>query len=48
MALPVPEDVGATVARALAEDIGPGDLTAALVPAAQRAHATVVTREDGV
>ena len=48
MALPPPADVGATVARALAEDVGSGDLTAALVPVAQRAHATVVTREDGV
>ena len=39
MALPPPADVGATVARALAEDVGSGDLTAALVPVAQRAHA---------
>ncbi len=33
------------MARALAEDIGPGDVTAALVPAAQRARATLITRE---
>lgn len=33
------------MARALAEDIGSGDVTAALVPAAQRARATLVTRE---
>jgi nicotinate-nucleotide pyrophosphorylase (carboxylating) len=33
------------VARALAEDIGPGDVTAALVPATQRARATLITRE---
>lgn len=31
--------------RALAEDVGSGDLTAALVPAARRARATVVARE---
>lgn len=34
------------MARALAEDIGPGDVTAALVPASQRARATLITRED--
>lgn len=38
-------DIASEVARALAEDIGPGDVTAALVPAAQRARATLVTRE---
>ena len=31
--------------RALAEDVGSGDLTAALVPATKRASATVVARE---
>lgn len=35
-----------SVAVALAEDVGPGDLTAKLVPATQRAHARIVTRED--
>ena len=39
------DDVADTVARALAEDIGAGDLTAALVPVDRRATATVVTRE---
>lgn len=34
--------------RALAEDVGSGDLTAALVPAAKTAHATVMTRADAV
>ena len=34
--------------RALAEDIGAGDLTAALVPAGHDAHATVTTRDDAV
>src|SRR5690606_8382759 len=38
-------DIASEVARALAEDIGPGDVTAALVPAAQRARATLITRE---
>lgn len=34
--------------RALAEDVGPGDLTAALVPAHAVAHAHVVLRQDAV
>lgn len=38
-------DIASEVARALAEDIGPGDVTAALVPASQRARATLITRE---
>ena len=33
---------------ALAEDIGSGDLTAALVPETQQALATVITREAAV
>jgi nicotinate-nucleotide pyrophosphorylase (carboxylating) len=36
------------VARALAEDIGTGDLTAGLIDAARQAHATVIAREDAV
>ncbi|MFP5410484.1 MAG: carboxylating nicotinate-nucleotide diphosphorylase [Gammaproteobacteria bacterium] len=36
------------VARALAEDVGIGDLTARLIPAAQTAHARVITREAAV
>jgi len=36
------------VRAALAEDIGSGDLTAALVPDAQQAMATVITREAAV
>jgi nicotinate-nucleotide pyrophosphorylase (carboxylating) len=40
--------VTADVARALAEDVGPGDLTASLVPAKARGHATVLTRETMV
>ncbi len=34
------------VARALAEDIGPGDVTAALIPAETQARATLITREE--
>lgn len=46
-----PELVGhiaSSVRGALAEDVGPGDLTAALVPEAQQATATVITREPAV
>lgn len=49
--MPVPElpsDLSAVVARALAEDLGAGDLTADLVPAHFRAEATVACREDAV
>jgi nicotinate-nucleotide pyrophosphorylase (carboxylating) len=35
-------------ARALAEDVGSGDLTAALVPADRRAHARLLARESAV
>ncbi len=40
--------VSAQVAAALAEDIGTGDLTAALIPAEAQAEATVICREAGV
>jgi nicotinate-nucleotide pyrophosphorylase (carboxylating) len=40
--------VDADVARALAEDVGGGDLTAHLVPAAQTARARVIVREAAV
>lgn len=36
------------VARALAEDVGPGDPSAGLIDASVRARATVTTREDAV
>src|SRR5690606_321742 len=36
------------VARALEEDVGPGDVTAALIAPDTRAHATVVAKEDAV
>jgi nicotinate-nucleotide pyrophosphorylase (carboxylating) len=43
-----PPDLVEQVARALAEDVGSGDLTAALVPADRAGRATVVTREAAV
>jgi nicotinate-nucleotide pyrophosphorylase (carboxylating) len=36
------------VTRALAEDIGTGDLTAALIPADRTSHARLLTRQSGV
>ena len=39
-------DVASTVANALAEDLGEGDVTAALIDSAQQARATVITRQD--
>jgi nicotinate-nucleotide pyrophosphorylase (carboxylating) len=44
----VPTDLRDQVARALAEDVGSGDLTAALVPAGRTGRATVITREAAV
>jgi nicotinate-nucleotide pyrophosphorylase (carboxylating) len=44
----LPSDLGRQVEVALAEDIGGGDLTAALVPAAQRVRGRVITREAAV
>jgi nicotinate-nucleotide pyrophosphorylase (carboxylating) len=43
--IPAPPDLQRVVATALAEDLGSGDLTAALVPAGGRASATVIARE---
>lgn len=43
-----PPDLVEQVARALAEDVGSGDLTAALVPAGRNGRATVITREAAV
>jgi nicotinate-nucleotide pyrophosphorylase (carboxylating) len=43
-----PDDVPATVARALAEDIGGGDVTSRLVPSNQRASAEVIAREPAL
>jgi nicotinate-nucleotide pyrophosphorylase (carboxylating) len=42
------ETVTRDVTRALAEDIGTGDLTAALIPADRTSHARLLTRQSGV
>ncbi|MGV8992034.1 MAG: carboxylating nicotinate-nucleotide diphosphorylase [Thiobacillus sp.] len=42
------EQVSSDVARALAEDVGSGDLTAQLIPASQTTRARVITREAAV
>jgi nicotinate-nucleotide pyrophosphorylase (carboxylating) len=42
------EDIAASVARALAEDIGSGDVTAGLIPEQTTAQATVISREAAV
>ncbi len=46
--MPVPSDLPQQVARALAEDVGSGDLTAALIPEDRAGRATVITREPAV
>ena len=43
-----PEDLDSQVATALREDVGTGDVTAELVPAAQKVRGRVITREDAV
>jgi nicotinate-nucleotide pyrophosphorylase (carboxylating) len=48
MPLPPAEEISAAVSRALAEDIGSGDLTAALVPPDSRGHARILVREAAV
>ncbi|MDX1391991.1 MAG: carboxylating nicotinate-nucleotide diphosphorylase [Rheinheimera sp.] len=45
------QEISRAVAHALAEDLGflpleQGDITASLIPAAQQAHATIISRED--
>jgi nicotinate-nucleotide pyrophosphorylase (carboxylating) len=44
----LPADLAAQVEAALREDIGSGDVTAALVPAPQQVRGSVITREDAV
>jgi nicotinate-nucleotide pyrophosphorylase (carboxylating) len=44
-AIPLPNDIAAAVSRALAEDVGDGDLTAALIPVDTIKHAHVISRE---
>jgi nicotinate-nucleotide pyrophosphorylase (carboxylating) len=50
MKLPVsvPVDLPQQVERALAEDVGSGDLTAALIPAERLGRATIISRERAV
>lgn len=47
-AYPLAAEITRNVEAALAEDIGPGDLTASLVPVENVARATVISREAGV
>jgi nicotinate-nucleotide pyrophosphorylase (carboxylating) len=44
----LPADLENQVETALREDVGSGDVTAALVPEAQQVHGSVVTREEAV
>lgn len=44
----LPEDLGAQVEAALREDLGSGDVTAALVPADQQVRGAIITREEAV
>jgi nicotinate-nucleotide pyrophosphorylase (carboxylating) len=46
--VPVPKDLPQQVERALAEDIGSGDLTAALIAAGASGRASVITREKAI
>jgi nicotinate-nucleotide pyrophosphorylase (carboxylating) len=46
--IPLPGDLAQQVDRALDEDIGRGDLTAALIPSRTTARASVITRESAV
>jgi nicotinate-nucleotide pyrophosphorylase (carboxylating) len=44
----LPADLGAQVDAALREDVGSGDVTAALVPAGQSVRGSVTTREEAI
>lgn len=46
--LPEKDSIRDNVRAALAEDVGSGDITAALIPEATQGTARVITREDGV
>lgn len=48
MHLPPLESIRTDVAKAIAEDLGTGDLTAQLIPEDRWATATLITREPGV
>lgn len=39
-------EIRESVARALREDVGDGDLTAQLIPASKKIHATIITRQQ--
>lgn len=45
---PLPHDLKTVVQTALAEDIGSGDITAALIPEQAQSRAQIITREDAV
>ena len=45
---PVPQNLPDVVARALAEDVGSGDLTAALIPPERLGRASVISRNAAV
>ena len=44
----LPSDLKTVVQTALAEDVGSGDITAALIPADAQSHAHIISREDAV
>ena len=46
--VPIPANLPQQVERALEEDIGSGDLTAALIPVAASGRAAVITRESAI
>jgi len=46
--VPIPPDLPRHVRRALEEDVGSGDLTAALIPAGTDGWAAVITRESAI
>ena len=43
----LPEDITETVRRALTEDLGSGDITAALIPAHKQAEGRIVSKDNG-
>jgi nicotinate-nucleotide pyrophosphorylase (carboxylating) len=44
----IPDDIKQVVQQALAEDVGTGDITAALIPEQQRSTAHILCREDAI
>ncbi len=46
--VPLAPEISANVRTALAEDVGPGDLTAALIPAGKPGRARVIAREAAI